>query len=448
MPIYSSATRQSKFTSAVQTAAVCGILLLLLVLTGCTRSLRPAAIKVAEAGSGTAKQLGGYYDSLASDTIRTWELDAFSDAYAVATVEAKFDRDIRAIDEQIQFERDPQKLESLKQSKKTKEQNRAEVLRPAPLDPTRKKNWEQELKETEDLLKAEKAKPESERNKNVISMLEASVKQKGELAKASTHSEAMFVLYRQRYDALRARKRLAVELAGVYDQFARLANYDAAEDVRTKANDLIGALSGVLNHPLPDISPTSNSLIGRIIGDVIGEIMTIRSNKAILKSSRRVVVGLRNVQTFFDAEKTVYKSIPTIRASFTTQIAKNLVTNESVISTSLLSDTLARYELVWPEPQTPFTSKALINGVVGMIDARAKPLEKASQDTADALSRSLVRLITLHEELENNKPLSFVEFAESSSAVKLLIEELERENVPAGGLLKFFKALQKEITND
>ena len=258
----------------------------------------------------------------------------------------------------------------------------------------------------------------------------------------------MFVLYRQRYEALRARKRLAVELAGVYDQFARLANYNAAEDVRTKANDLIGALSGVLSHPLPDISPTSNSLIGRIIGDVIGEIMTIRSNKAILKSSRRVVVGLRNVQTFFDAEKTVYKSIPTIRASFTTQIAKNLVQNESVISTSLLSDMLARFELVWPEPQTPFTSKALINGVVGMIDARAKPLEKASQDTADALSKALVKLITLHEELENNKPLSFVEFAESSSAVKLLIEELERENVPAGDLLKFFKALQKEITND
>jgi hypothetical protein len=60
MPIYFYGTRRSKLTSAARIAAACGVVLLFLSLTGCARSLRPAAIKVAEAGSGTAKQLGGY----------------------------------------------------------------------------------------------------------------------------------------------------------------------------------------------------------------------------------------------------------------------------------------------------------------------------------------------------------------------------------------------------
>ena len=95
---------------------------------------------------------------------------------------------------------------------------------------------------------------------------------------------------------------------------------------------------------------------------------------------------------------------------------------------------LGAYELRWPEPQVPFTSKALSKGVQGIIDARSKPLEKASQDTADGLSKTLTKLITLHEELANNQPLSFVEFVESSSAVQLLIEQLQAH--VTDGLLK------------
>ena len=430
-------------TSAWRLTLGCVVLLLSFFAAGCTRSLRPAAIKVAEAGSTTAKQLGGYYDSLAQDTLRTWELNAFSDAYATANVAAKFDAEIRDIDEQIRTETDQQKIDALKQSRLSKITARNNAIR-APVDPVDRQKWQKELDDAEKALNTEKAKVESERNKSVINLLEASVKQSRELVHATSQLQVQFIFYRQRYEALRARKKLAVELAGVYDQFTRLANYNASEDVRTKANDLIGALNGVLDHPLPEVSATSNSLVGRIIGDVIAEIMTVRSNRAILKSSRRVVEALRKLQSFFNEEKVVYKSIPTLRASFTTQIAKNLVENGSVISTSLLSDMLASYELRWPEPQVPFTSVALIKGITGIIDARSKPLEKASQDAADQLSKTLTKLITLHEELEDNKPLSFIEFAESSSAVKLLIEELQEHNVPAGEILKFLKAFQKE----
>jgi hypothetical protein len=427
------------------TAALVGLLLLFLS-SACTRSLRPAAIKVATAGSTTAKQLGDYYDSLAQDTIRTWELNAFSDAYAVANVEAKFDRDIQRIDEQLRGATSDAERDRLRAERATAVTNRQAVLMPAPVDPARRQNLQSEAREVETALNAEKAKPEPD--KNVIKVLEASLKQKRELAQATTNQQLLFALYRQRYEALRARKKVAVELSAVYDQFARLANYNASEDVRTKASELIGALNGVLESPIPDVSSSSNSLIGRAIGDVIGEIMTIQQNKAILKSSRRVVGALRNLQKFYEAEKVVYKSIPTIRASFSTQIAKNLVENSTVISTSLLADTLAAYELRWPDPQVPFTSKAMTRGVQGIIDARSKPLEKVSQDTADGLSKTFTKLITLHEELEEKKPLSFVEFAESSSAVSLLMEELKAHNVPAGDILKFFKALTKEGEND
>jgi len=374
-------------------------------------------------------------------------LNAFSDAYAVAQVEAKFDEDIRKIDEQLKRETDPATKAGLIESRTAKENNKREVLRPAPFNPAKKKEWQDKAKETEDALATEKAKG-SAADKNTIKVLEANLKQQQELANARSDQDFVFLLYKQRYEALRARKKVAVELGAVYDQFSRLANYNASLDVRTKAGDLIGALNGVLSSPLPDISPSSNSLIGRVIGDVIEELVKIQQNKAILKSSARVVIALRNLQKFFDEEKVVYKSIPTIRASFTTQIAKNLVENGSVVSTSLLSDMLGAYELRWPEPQVPFTSKALSKGVQGIIDARSKPLEKASQDTADGLSKAFTKLITLHEELANNQPLSFVEFVESSSAVQLLIEQLQAHDVPAADIFKFLKAVAKENQDD
>lgn len=57
------------------------LLLVLVGLTGCSRSLRGQAVKVAANGKTTAEQMGSYYDLLAKDTVDVWELTAFKRGY-------------------------------------------------------------------------------------------------------------------------------------------------------------------------------------------------------------------------------------------------------------------------------------------------------------------------------------------------------------------------------
>src|SRR5262249_52964033 len=75
--------------------AITAILLLLLVagLTGCTRSLRPDAMKIAKAGSLNAKQMADYYEALQQDVVDTYEMDAFRKAYLQ---QSAFDKDVKA----------------------------------------------------------------------------------------------------------------------------------------------------------------------------------------------------------------------------------------------------------------------------------------------------------------------------------------------------------------
>lgn len=342
--------------------------------SGCARALRPDANKVAKAGSLTARQMGDFYDSLAKDNLRTWELFSFENAYDTAIILAK-----------------------------RKDEDR---LQPQPPPPTEKER---------------RAKADG---------------------KARVEREDIFKDYQARHQALVARKQLANEVQNLYDSFARLADYDAPGEVLKRVDQLEGTIGAVISNPFPK---AQTDLVNGILKDVITHLRTVKQNKLILRGNRDIIAVLQKLSEFYDAEKIVYKSIPTSRAAFTVNVAKKLVTKKEVISTSLVEDVLANYGLKWPDPQHPFTDETLIEGIKGLIDARAKPLEMISQDAADKLAITIGKLIDLHKQLEAKpQTLSFEEFAESSATVQVLLTQLKEKGVPADALLDVLKTILKE----
>lgn len=414
-------------------AAFLPVLLALCFQTGCTRSLRQEGAGVAQAGSSTAKQLGDYYDTLAQDTIRVWELNAYSDAYANGLIEAKFDQEIQGYTEALKMEQDATKKAELENKREQAVTKKGDFL--ASLTrPTADAQQRQEINQKTAALEAQLQQAQNDAD---IGRIRFAIDTLQDPLYAPM--DQLGRRYQRYYKALQTRQQLAQEMQGLYDNFARLTDYNAEEDVRTKAGTLLGAVKEVLHTPMPDVTPSSNTLLGSALGDLIQELENVQQSRAIRRESRRILPILHDLQTLFDNEKVVYKSIPSLRASYSVQITKELVSNKAVISTALLNDLLAAYDLRWPEPQAPFPNEPMIQGIIGMITARSKPLEKASQDTADSLSTAMTKLIRLHEQLLAQKPLSFSEFVEASGTVQLLLAQLKAKNVDSAGLLEFLK---------
>jgi hypothetical protein len=335
--------------------------------SGCTRSLRQEGAHVARAGSVAAKQMSDYYDTLATDTVRTWELTAFRDAQGEAAAS--------------------------------------------------------EL-------------PKVTAAGNSGSAASAAGAEAAELKKKIYES------YQLRYRAFVARKQMAGEIQRLYSNLARLADYDAAEDVRRSAGGLISALNGVLGAGLPiSIGGDARTPVDGILNDLISEVQNVQQSKAIRRASRRIVPILERLRKFLDTEIVVYKSVPTLRFSQSTQLAKLLVSKKEVISADLVRDVLVGRELRFPEPQRPFTDTALIAGINGMIDARAKPLESASIEAADRLVDTFDALIGLHRQLETKKPLTFEEFVQSSATMQVLLGQLKQKGMSTDDLLEVLKKI-------
>lgn len=368
--------------------------------TGCSRSLRPQAAKVAKAGSLTAQQLGDYYDSLMEDELRGWELYAFRSATGTYRIVKAAQDAIDKIDAQLLTEHDAGTIAKLNADKATQ-----------------KAVIEVRLK-----------------------------KQRDDLDKNEKDSEKIF-------DALSSRKSLAAEMQGLYDAFARLVDYDATADVEAKASSLINVVNTVAKTKFPSIEQdqskdangkTKSDIISGVITDVVRELTVVAQNRAILRQSKEIVPLLTNIRKLFDTERVVYKDVATQRAQLSTDLAKDLVDYGEVVSTGLVDDALATYGLKWPEPQTPFKAIALRKGVEAIITARSKPLLKASHVAADQISGTFGHLIALHAQLLIQKPLTFGEFLDSSAAVQISLNQLKARGVPAQGVLDFVKTMLKE----
>ena len=83
-------------------------------------------------------------------------------------------------------------------------------------------------------------------------------------------------------------------------------------------------------------------------------------------------------------------------------------------------------------------------GMKAIIDAKENSIQQSAIDVSYKLSTALGDLIALHTDLENQKPLSFSEFAQSSSSVQLLLEQLKTKSVPTDEILEILQLILKE----
>jgi len=307
--------------------------LAILGLTGCTRSVRPQANKVAAAGKITSEQMAAYYDTLAKDTVDVWEMTAFQRGFSGLP--------------------------------------RTEL--------------------TQALQKA----------------------------------------YSDRYLALLARKRFANTISATYTQFGNLASYDSSEEVIASVGKLNEAVQSLRGRPL--IAPGSAAApvsATSAINALVTELQTVAENRAILRENQRLIALVDRVRAVFDAELPVYQSIADDKRRVYTEAAQGLVRGKAVDSTALVSRVLEAYELKWPTPAPVFTDPNLINAVVEVIEARATPIARISQDAGEEISDALGVLVSLHRKVVAGGPLTFQEMVQQNALVQDLLDALKaRTNI-------------------
>ena len=234
--------------------------------------------------------------------------------------------------------------------------------------------------------------------------------------------------YKKEYDYLIARARLARQVGKVYAAFANLTSYDTTGEVSKSVEGLITQIGEVRSKPL-DLSRNIGSLPvtpNNILGDIVKELTIVQQNRAYLRESKRLISTLEKLKQFFDAETPAYNLIAQRRAINFREIAISLVRRKYVISREMLTRFLDTFQLHWPEPPEKFTDAQMIEGIVGLINARATPLATISEDTAGALSESLDSLITLHKNLQAHRTVNLTEIAQQSETVQALLDALNK----------------------
>jgi len=349
-------------------------------LTGCTRAARENAIKIAQAGDTLSKQMSEYYGSLQQDTVDTYELNAFREAFLL---QQKYDEDV--------------------------------------------KNGKKAPRLSFEMTQEDK-----------------------EIAEE----------YKNTYKALSSRIGLARAMQGAYGSFLKLSEYDSTKEISDNIGGLIEAvnIAAVLSLPDPNGMMVSTVVQG-LFKDIVTELTTVQQNHKLLVESNRLIPILEKIKKVFDAEKILYggdalvknskgegikvSGIAGRRAATYKSVARQLVENDAVITTAFINRVLSRYQLRWPDSQMPFTQPALKAGIVKMIEARAYPLARVSADAADGISNGLGKLIELHRQLADNKPLSLQELTNNSATLQILLNQLKREDVPSDFITEILKALQK-----
>ncbi|MCW3098507.1 MAG: hypothetical protein JWL77_4125 [Chthonomonadaceae bacterium] len=234
--------------------------------------------------------------------------------------------------------------------------------------------------------------------------------------------------YKKEYDYLIARARLARQVGKVYSSFARLANYDTTEEVSKSLDTLKSQVEDLRGKPL-NLGQSIGSLPitpENILNDIVKELTVVQQNRAYLREAKRLISTLEKLKQLFDAETPAYNLIAQRRTTNYRGIAISLVRRKSVVSREILSRFLDTFQLKWPEPPETFTDAQMIEGVVGLINARATPLATISENTADALSASLDDLISLHKNLQARRAVSLTEIAQQSETVQALLEALNK----------------------
>jgi hypothetical protein len=363
--------------------AILPLLVASIGLSACSRSIRDDASKVAESGSTTARQMAQLYQSLQQDTVDTYELNVFREAFLTQ----------RAYNDAVAKAR--------------------QANQPPPAPPT-------------------------------LEMTPLDIQLSQESQKT--------------YDALGARARMAKAMQQTYDSFGHLATYNAAAEVGKSVDGLSQAVSGAVALVLPDPTGIAASAAQALLKDVAARLADMKQNASLRSASTQVVPIVTGLKAAFDAEKPLLggdseikdsqgvsrkvSGIAGRRAAAYKSVARELVSSDAAISSEMITRVLAPYQLRWPDAQKPFSDAAVKAGIIKIIEARAYPLAQLSADASEGLSKSLGKLLTLHQQLMVNQPLSLADALQDSATVQVLLDRLKSDGVPVDTFADLLKTLR------
>lgn len=159
--------------------------------------------------------------------------------------------------------------------------------------------------------------------------------------------------------------------------------------------------------------------------------------------AERVLYGGDTEVTDSQGVKRKVSGIAGRRAVAYKSVARQLVEGDAVISTAMVNRVLNQYQLRFPEPQVPFSQPALKSGIIKIIESRAYPLAQLSEDLGEKLSQSLGNLISLHEQLAVRKPLDLNSLMENLGTTQALLDQLKAQGVPSDFIIELLKAMKK-----
>ncbi len=359
--------------------ALCAIL-----LTGCTKSLRQDASKVASGGETVFKQMAEYYGLLQQDTLDTYELNAFREAYLVE----------RKYEEQV---------------KKAKENGQTP---PTPPSLAMSATDEAILHEYQVTYRALAARA------RLAKEIERAYASYGRLAD---------------YDST---KELEDSIGGLI----KAANSAASLSLPDPTGTISTVVQGLFKDLIKELGTIQHNR--KLLRESRRLVPIVQKTKEIFDAEMPLYGGDKTMKDSQGKDREV-SGIAGRRAATYKSVALELVESEAVDSTALVNRVLSQYQLHWPEPTMPFTQPGLKAGSMKMIIARAYPLMELSEDTGTGVSRALGKLLVLHEQLAAQKPFSMQELMSESATVQIMLDELESKGMPANFMTELLRANQK-----
>ncbi|MDP2757258.1 MAG: hypothetical protein Q8O45_06565 [Desulfurivibrionaceae bacterium] len=384
MPHVMTQTRRLRRQPFVSVISSLLCILIVFTLTGCTRSVREDATKVAQAGDTVSKQMAEYYSSLQQDTVDTYELNAFREAYLL---QQKYDEEV----------------------KKDKKQGRIPLLPPS---------FEMSLEDKEIAEEYQKA----------YRALAARVR----LARAMQDAYGSYA-HLSEYDSTK-------EVLNNVGGLIKAVNATASLSLPDPTGTVSMVVQGLFKDIVTELTIIQQNR--KLLRESNRLIPILQKVKQVFDAEMILCGGDTTVKNSEDKDMRV-SGIAGRRAAAYKSVARQLVESDAVITTALVNGVLSQYQLRWPEPQMPFTQSALKAGIVKMIEARAYPLTQLSEDAGEGVSRGLDKLIVLHQQLAVRKPLSLQEVESNSATLQVLLDQLKTKGVPTDFITELLKTLQK-----
>ncbi len=375
-----------KLYSSRQPLVALLLILLAIGFSGCTRSLRQEGAKVAQAGSVTSKQMAEYYETLQRDSVDTYELNAFREAYLLQ----------KSYDDAV---------------KKARAEGR-QITQPPSFGLS---DLDKEiLKEYQKTYQALAAR---------IRLAKAMQDAYGSYARLSDYDSTKEVL--NNIDGLIKTVSAASSLV-LPDPTGTVGAL-----VQGLFKDIVGELETIRQNR--KLLRESNRLI-----PILEKLRQIFDAERVLYGGDAEVADSQGV-------KRKVSGIAGRRAAAYKLVARELVEGDAVISTSMVNRVLNQYQLRFPEPQVPFSQPALKAGIVKIIESRAYPLAQLSEDVGEKLSRSLGNLVSLHQQLAVKKPLELNSLIENSGTAQVLLDQLKAQGVSSDFINELLKAMEKGV---